>query len=1089
MKQSDYEKYNYAISRTDKEKIEIIKTIEDDIYIVEILKSVKDENLKIENANNIHNERYKYELFLSIIDEAKKTESITQLNNEEYKYNIAMTLKNNELLMRAIDKINDKKYKAILTTRINNDEFKLQIINSLNDETLIVEIAATLSNDIQKEKIIKLLKQEQNKVMFICNLKNDQNKIEMLKTISNCQSITNILLTLSDELKIKYLNILTEEQNKYDVIATIKDEKIKTEMIKNLKDQNLIAKLVITLSDDRNKLSLMTVLQENQKLEIIKTVKKENLIYESLKYFENENYKIYIVQLLDSDDLKLKFIKENIDIIKNKNLIIDIIKTLKDISKAKNFIKIIYQTNNDIVIEFISHLNTPDIIKDNIEIIIDYSTKKIGLKKDNLLDMVEIFGYDIINCIYNQNIKEIINKTTKEEKQEIKKLITTENKEQEFTLEKIYSIAESFLQRKFELTKTKNRNILSTIYKNIENKDIEKLKTNIEEIISLKEMEKILIFKKPCTIKQLQDLLLTACINIINNEQKESSKEFINYVVNYYIREQRNIYVQKELKYNTKNVITLSKKPNKEKQINKIIETKSEIEIIDLLRKIEGLELQELNLLNDTELLTQCIRFKKHPNKTPIKQLGILNKLLSKLYYQKLTNNLYMGEDIMDNSIGKLNIDYYGFLSHVDCQQLKKILKDQKLKKQVEKIFKKYQVLYWKEIFDPIIKDLGLEFNNKVLSTIINSQEKVILKIKDILLEKEKHKIEQKITNVDLLTILNIFSKDSIRYRLLFGNSDYSYIVNDPQPDRSSLDSQERLNKAQYYYKKIYNREYITIPPLKEERIINEKKYKIIVGDLSNTINMTYGERTGACMRIGGTGESLLEFCLTNENGFHIRFQDETGNMISRVSGFRNGNTIFLNQLRYSLLDEFNDNEVIKMVKTFAKIIEEKTSTSKMPIENVLISPDYAMKPKEFDTVPIGITNIKEGYNYFYTDIGTNAIPLIPLKPIILTPINPKYEPLRAEEQKIYDNKEATEKINHILLVEGMLTNGIDKVELINDAKIAIVGEDWYIYIDSNGKIHQKIIEGINKNREKKANEEIEKYQEFTKILEVKHAK
>ena len=33
-------------------------------------------------------------------------------------------------------------------------------------------------------------------------------------------------------------------------------------------------------------------------------------------------------------------------------------------------------------------------------------------------------------------------------------------------------------------------------------------------------------------------------------------------------------------------------------------------------------------------------------------------------------------------------------------------------------------------------------------------------------------------------------------------------------------------------------------------------------------MNLTYGERTGACMRIGGAGKSLYNFCLKDENGF-----------------------------------------------------------------------------------------------------------------------------------------------------------------------------------------------------------------------------
>ena len=48
------------------------------------------------------------------------------------------------------------------------------------------------------------------------------------------------------------------------------------------------------------------------------------------------------------------------------------------------------------------------------------------------------------------------------------------------------------------------------------------------------------------------------------------------------------------------------------------------------------------------------------------------------------------------------------------------------------------------------------------------------------------------------------------------------------------------------------------------ETLKNGKKINIVVGNFSNIINLTYGERTGACMRIGGAGKSLFNFCLTN---------------------------------------------------------------------------------------------------------------------------------------------------------------------------------------------------------------------------------
>ena len=52
--------------------------------------------------------------------------------------------------------------------------------------------------------------------------------------------------------------------------------------------------------------------------------------------------------------------------------------------------------------------------------------------------------------------------------------------------------------------------------------------------------------------------------------------------------------------------------------------------------------------------------------------------------------------------------------------------------------------------------------------------------------------------------------------------------------------------------------------------------------------------------------------CGKNENGFHMSFNDPlTGDLVSRVSCFRNGNTLFLNQLRYSLSIKYDEKDLI----------------------------------------------------------------------------------------------------------------------------------------------------------------------------------
>ena len=113
----------------------------------------------------------------------------------------------------------------------------------------------------------------------------------------------------------------------------------------------------------------------------------------------------------------------------------------------------------------------------------------------------------------------------------------------------------------------------------------------------------------------------------------------------------------------------------------------------------------------------------------------------------------------------------------------------------------------------------------------------------------------------------------------------------------------------------------------------------VVVGNFTHPSNLTHGERTGACMRIGGAGKSLFDFCLEDDNGFHIRFVNpKTGKFVSRVSGFRNGNTVFLNELRFSEDSEYTNKDVVEACKLIARELIEVSKESELPIDNVVVT-------------------------------------------------------------------------------------------------------------------------------------------------------
>ena len=210
-------------------------------------------------------------------------------------------------------------------------------------------------------------------------------------------------------------------------------------------------------------------------------------------------------------------------------------------------------------------------------------------------------------------------------------------------------------------------------------------------------------------------------------------------------------------------------------------------------------------------------------------------------------------------------------------------------------ILKKYKFMNWSDTFENLLKPTYLSFNERDIAILINYFYSFYSKLE----AKQQNGLIEGIRLSNILDELRTYGSSSIKYDYLLGKEDSDLIISNPGPNSASLKAEERLKKVPEEILIQFKRKYITVPPMDlDVSLENGKKIHVDIGDITSTINLTYGERTGACMRIGGAGSSLFDFCLENENGFHVRLTNPiTGNFISRVSGFRNGNTVVLNQL------------------------------------------------------------------------------------------------------------------------------------------------------------------------------------------------
>lgn len=212
--------------------------------------------------------------------------------------------------------------------------------------------------------------------------------------------------------------------------------------------------------------------------------------------------------------------------------------------------------------------------------------------------------------------------------------------------------------------------------------------------------------------------------------------------------------------------------------------------------------------------------------------------------------------------------------------------------------------------------------------------------------------------------------------------------------------------------------------------------------------------------------EAFMNALDKNPNGFHIRFEDpDTHEYISRVSGFRNGNTVFLNELRYSCnADKYTNLDVVETCKIAARRLVELSASSPYPIKNVVIANQYAMTESEETIVPFHIKDKKEGLPKFYSDIGNDGIVLAttaketPIERIDFDKSKvPIYLPVRFKVRFLKESSELVGAINRVASIKTLLSGtdieNIDSLHFENGVIYGIVSDDWYIYVDENMNI------------------------------------
>lgn len=703
------------------------------------------------------------------------------------------------------------------------------------------------------------------------------------------------------------------------------------------------------------------------------------------------------------------------------------------------------------------------------ETLIKVYSEKYGVDYEGLYKFIQNFGFTTLKYLTNQNIKKYINLPS----DKLDKLLKIFNDNNYYFNKSIKNdIINSLYQREFMMKEKDIYNIFSEFEKLIANGDS-------FGVINLLEI-----------IKNSYDINIILVKNNISYEEfyqqtMDGNLDFLHQITNRFIAIKREEYIKEKL-FGVDNVLIMDKVISKDSYKKDLIESHA-IMIDSYLNSIDEnlFSSGQLFLVKNKEILKEIIRFKQKPKEFNLnpeyrKYLKTFGELLDILYDNKKAfyaydpdneNQQHLTFDLVQQEVDSNYL--LGILLESNYDGLCNVIGDENLYLKLNEFLYKYKILGWQHTFNNILESCDMDYNEGTLAGLLSNFDKIV------------DKIENKATLTSIIDYSNCYSSSSKTYSLLFGRENFNLIAANSGKNKASMSKHDRLNKNMKLINKMYERKFITTPAINETFVLeDDKSIDVVLGNTTNMMNLTYGERTNACMRQGGAFNDLFHYCIEDENGFHIRFSNpRTGNFVSRVSGLRNGNTLFLNELRLSIDDEYTSKDLCIAIKKVAQYLIALSKNSNVPIDNVIITTDYALESESDKEQELGLNKdeMKNALNGISFNFGNKGLVLATSNDDnSLVEYNfdielPKYD-IQRDNVKVYKGQSAVERILQLTIINHLL-NGvkIDDIHIensIEEPEYLVSGEDFYIAF-KNGNTNIFVFDKSKEN--KKTLEEIQK--------------
>lgn len=957
------------------------------------------------------------------------------------------------LTLRTVKKDSDKVIR--LLENMKDDNLKLKYIHLAGKNDLSSILLSIKDARLQEVAIEKYPKHSS---YLISNLENEEMRIyyyeRYFKKLGDFEKAT-IFKSFSLENQEKYLDRYWKHLSE--------DEKIM--QLSRVKDDSIILKKIPMLSSDMMKIKLINSLKDehaNLVAEIEKTISYDKskkliklIVDEGLQFsFSELNTEKLFSQSTDKE--KLKFIEESLGHRESLSILLTM-----------------HEFNN--VEKVIEHCNSFPEYDEKYNSILQKYAENYNVNYEHLVHTVKSFGYEILKNIKLDRLQKIINLDDVSFAKTMGLFDVSKHQMDNATLNDNINL---FLQRKFKLQNPNIINISSDIRLNIQNGQREEALKLINQIINEYDINNVLTkynYNSEEFIKSLFD----------KGESDEKLTTCLLEITNGYIVHKRNEYIQNNI------VECYQKFANQDfdaKEALKFVIANYPISMIKkdicnqyMITTENGYTQEEVEFTNNPTALENIINFKRNPSQYQIipEDVKKYTPVFSKLFEKEFSHNMNL------NIVGAELKEVYTPIAYIDQQSLRDafltiepemfkngVLSDSNKYQLLSDVLEKYKLFGYNSRMNSDFVTVELDTSGYNIGNLITYFPMIYNELNTKI---EKGEIKN-ITLPALLDMAECYSSNSDKLSILFGKDNARLLSSNPGPNSASMGKEQRLIKAQECLKVMNDRKTVTVPSFDQDfELSNGKKMNIVVGNISDPINLTYGERTGACMRIGGHADSLFNFCLKDENGFHIRFSNpEDNKFASRVSGFRNGNTVFLNELRFSVDASYTNSDVKEACTLAAQELIRQSKDSNSPIENVVIAPEYVMSDSK--TVDLKVDDIKKGLGNFYSDIASsNATILATTNPDNLcAPVKlgnngvTKYSTQRGKIQ-MYIGEQSYDKLSRIEMLDQILSGAKIEDTTITpkeDVAVAYCGDDWYVTVNSQGVINEYMMQNSNKKEQ-----------------------